>query len=68
MSTNKPQVAIIGCGYSGLAGIRRCREFGVDCVAFELANEVGGLWVYKEEIGEDEYGVPIQTSLYQSVR
>ncbi|XP_065213291.1 uncharacterized protein LOC135840595 [Planococcus citri] len=62
------EVAIVGCGYSGLSAIRRCVEMNINCVAFELSGEIGGLWVYTENIGTDEFGIPIQTSLYHSLR
>ncbi len=62
------KVAIIGCGYSGLSAIRRCIEQNVECIAFELSGEVGGLWVYTDKTGVDDFGIPIQTSLYYNVR
>lgn len=63
------KVAIIGCGFSGLSAIRRCVEMNLkNCMAFELSSEVGGLWVYTEKIGIDDFGIPIQTSLYHSLR
>lgn len=62
------KVAIVGCGYSGLSAIRRCVENNVNCVAFELSGKVGGLWVYNENVGNDEFDIPIQSSLYFNVR
>ena len=62
------KIAVIGCGYSGLSAVRRCREFGIECVAFDLNDQVGGLWSYTSQVGVDEYGIPIQTSLYESLR
>lgn len=37
-------------------------------VVYEQVGEVGGTWVYDERTGIDEYGIPIHTSMYRSLR
>lgn len=46
-----PRIAIIGAGPSGLAAIRALREAGLDPVAFEQSDRVGGNWVYSPDPG-----------------
>uniref|UniRef100_A0A1I8ITC8 Flavin-containing monooxygenase n=1 Tax=Macrostomum lignano TaxID=282301 RepID=A0A1I8ITC8_9PLAT len=37
-------VCIIGAGPSGLASIKSCLEEGLDCVCYELSDDIGGIW------------------------
>jgi len=41
----RPRVCVIGAGCSGLVSVKALREVGHDVEAFDLASEVGGLWV-----------------------
>lgn len=43
-------VAIIGAGVSGLTCIKSCLEEGLHPVCFEASKEIGGVWVYREEV------------------
>jgi len=45
------RVAIIGAGVSGIAALRQCRERGIEAVALEATDVLGGLWVYSDEPG-----------------
>ena len=45
------QVAIIGAGPSGLACLKTLREAGIDAVAFEAGDRVGGQWVINNSSG-----------------
>lgn len=62
------QVCIIGCGASGLSAIRRCREYNLQCTAFEVTGDIGGIWVCTEETDKDEFGLPILSGMYKSLR
>lgn len=44
MSEEKKKVAVIGAGLSGLAAIKSCLEDGMDPVAFEQNDDIGGSW------------------------
>ncbi|XP_023217740.1 dimethylaniline monooxygenase [N-oxide-forming] 5-like [Centruroides sculpturatus] len=45
---SKKNVAIIGAGVSGLLSMKTCKEgFRVTC--YEITNDIGGLWKYREE-------------------
>ncbi|XP_050540119.1 senecionine N-oxygenase-like isoform X2 [Daktulosphaira vitifoliae] len=65
----KKSVAIIGCGASGLPALKHFSEDPLfNCVAFEQADNVGGTWVYTDQIGTDKYGLPVHSSMYKSLR
>ncbi len=44
------RVAIVGAGASGLPSIKACKEVGLEPVCFEAAEDLGGLWRFKEDI------------------
>ena len=48
MSGSKKRVAIVGAGPSGLPAIHHALLYGVEPVCFELTDNIGGLWRYKE--------------------
>ena len=67
------RVAVIGAGAAGLVTIRELRRAQIECVAFEANAELGGTWVYTDEVapnplGCDQGGAPILSSLYASLR
>jgi dimethylaniline monooxygenase (N-oxide forming) len=49
---DSPRVAVIGAGISGIAALRQLKKHGVDAVAFESRDVLGGLWVYSDEPGK----------------
>ncbi|XP_030848924.1 dimethylaniline monooxygenase [N-oxide-forming] 5 [Strongylocentrotus purpuratus] len=53
---NGKRVAIIGAGVSGLVAIKTCLEEGLQPVCFEKVKQLGGTWVYNEEVGSDPTG------------
>ncbi|EJW88888.1 hypothetical protein WUBG_00205 [Wuchereria bancrofti] len=46
------RVCVIGTGASGLPAIKECRTVGLDVVAYERTNDIGGLWNYRPELIE----------------
>ena len=69
----KMRVAIIGAGSAGLAAMHRCTQASnenneIEVVCYEKTNQVGGTWVYVTETGKDSYGLPIHSSMYDSLR
>ena len=42
------RVAIIGAGPAGLTAVKCLREVGLEAIAFEKDNHIGGLWHYDE--------------------
>lgn len=47
----KIKVAVIGAGPSGIAALKALLDQGVDAVAFDRQEEVGGNWIFSEEEG-----------------
>ncbi|XP_075973947.1 flavin-containing monooxygenase 1 isoform X2 [Anticarsia gemmatalis] len=64
------RVCVIGAGAAGLCAARHLLV--EPCVAvvdlLEQAGQLGGTWVYTENVGYDDFGLPIHTSMYKSLR
>ncbi|XP_044729016.1 senecionine N-oxygenase-like isoform X1 [Chrysoperla carnea] len=61
-------IAIIGAGAAGLSAIRHTIQANFECTAFEQTGEIGGTWVYRDEVGVDRFGIPVHTSMYEGLR
>lgn len=61
------KVCVIGAGAAGLCAIKNCIQHGLDVIAFEQANEIGGTWVYTNSTGKDQHGLDIHSSMYKSL-
>lgn len=61
------KIAIIGAGASGLAALRHSLEEGFECEVYEQTDQIGGTWVYTDEITLDCYGLPIHSSMYSGL-
>lgn len=61
-------VAVVGAGVSGLCSAKHAIAQGFNVTVFEQTEEIGGIWFYTDEIGKDQYGVGIHTSMYQELR
>uniref|UniRef100_A0A182TSG8 Flavin-containing monooxygenase n=1 Tax=Anopheles melas TaxID=34690 RepID=A0A182TSG8_9DIPT len=59
---------IIGAGMAGLAAARRVLEIGAQVTIFERMDQLGGTWIYTDEVGVDRYGLPVHTSMYRGLR
>ncbi len=46
---NKKKVAVIGAGIAGLVTIKSCLEEGLEVLAFEKSDYMGGNWKFKEQ-------------------
>ncbi|XP_011552845.2 senecionine N-oxygenase isoform X1 [Plutella xylostella] len=64
------RVCVIGAGAAGLCAARHLLvEPGVSRVdVLEQSDKLGGTWVYTESTGYDDFGLPIHTSMYKSLR
>lgn len=64
------RIAVVGAGAAGLASARHAVAAGRghDCVVFERAGQVGGTWVYTDEVGLAGDGLPVHTSMYRNLR
>lgn len=61
-------VAVIGAGVSGLCSAKHAIAQGLNVTIFEQSEQIGGIWYYTDEVGKDQYGVDIHTSMYQELR
>ena len=63
-------MCVIGAGAAGLAVVRHLTsELDVfDVRVVEQASRVGGIWVYSENTGIDERGIPVHSSIYRNLR
>ncbi|XP_015116211.1 flavin-containing monooxygenase FMO GS-OX-like 4 [Diachasma alloeum] len=66
----KMRVCVIGAGAAGLCAVRHLSSDLVhfEPAVFELSDKVGGTWVYVDETGKDDYGLPIHSSMYKNLR
>lgn len=58
----KMKVAIIGAGAAGLIALKHSLDFGCEVIAFEQSGQVGGTWVYSDEVGHN-----VLTSMYKNL-
>lgn len=69
---NKMRIAVIGAGAAGLAALKNCtnrdNNENIEVICYEQTGEIGGTWVYVPEVGKDPYGLPIHSSMYESLR
>lgn len=62
-------VGVIGAGAAGLSAARHISATpGMTLVVWEKADRVGGTWVYTPQVGKDEYGLPVFSSMYKNLR
>lgn len=61
-------VCIIGAGTAGLCAAKTAIQNGLDVTVFELSKQVGGTWVYSDQVGKDEFGLDVHTSMYQGLQ
>ncbi|XP_038067757.1 flavin-containing monooxygenase 5-like [Patiria miniata] len=61
MEITSKTVAIIGCGVSGLAAVKCCLDEGLQPTCFERADDIGGLWYYRDNSEHQ-----VMTTVYKS--
>ncbi|ETN67912.1 dimethylaniline monooxygenase [Anopheles darlingi] len=59
---------IIGAGASGVCAAKTVLEAGGQVTVYERTDEIGGTWVYTDEVGTDRYGLPVHSSMYQGLK
>lgn len=61
------RLCVIGAGAAGLCAIKNGVDFGYEVTAFEQTDEIGGTWVYTDQIGSDKNGLDIHSSMYKGL-
>lgn len=62
-------VGIIGAGAGGLCAARHVSASScMTPILWEKASRVGGTWVYTSQVGKDENGLPIHSSMYKNLK
>ncbi|GAB0098601.1 Flavin-containing monooxygenase [Sergentomyia squamirostris] len=61
------KVVVIGAGSGGLCAARHSLAAGLEVIVYEQTGEIGGTWMYRDEVGKDEYGLDIHSSMYQGL-
>ncbi|XP_033648047.1 flavin-containing monooxygenase FMO GS-OX-like 4 [Asterias rubens] len=64
------RVAVIGGGPAGLCAARYlgAKPDVFKFVVYEQTDDIGGAWVYTDEVGTNKYGQPVQSSMYSNLR
>ena len=64
------RVCVIGAGAAGLSAARHLTSEldTFDVQVFEQSSCVGGTWVFTEDTGVDERGIPVHSSVYRNLR
>ena len=61
------KLCVIGAGAAGLCAAKNGIEFGYEVTVFEQTDQIGGTWVYTDDVGKDKNGLDIHTSMYQGL-
>lgn len=67
MNSKIKSVAVIGAGTAGLCSAKHAIAAGLRVTVFEQADQVGGTWIYTDQVQQDDKGVAIHTSMYQGL-
>ena len=65
------RIGIIGAGPVGLLAMHSLKSrniAGLEMVCYDNANQPGGDWLFTEEVGTDEFGIPVHGSMYKGMR
>jgi dimethylaniline monooxygenase (N-oxide forming) len=65
---SKLRIAVIGAGVAGLNAARHGVSFGCDVTVFEQTSQLGGIWVFSDNVGKDKYGLEVHSSMYQGLK
>ena len=57
---------VIGAGVAGLTAVKHCLEVGIEPSCFEKADDIGGLWLYRETSKDGDPGLYSSCSINTS--
>lgn len=61
------KVCVIGAGAAGICAAKNADQFGCEMIVFEQTCEIGGTWVYTDEVGKDKHGLDVHSSMYRGL-
>lgn len=61
-------IAVIGAGASGLTTARHAIAQGHYVTVFEQNDQLGGVWVYTDDVGKMKNGLKVHTAMYKGLR
>lgn len=64
---SKLKIAVIGAGPSGLCAAKHALDYKYEVQVFERTPQIGGTWIYTDQVGNDEFGLPVHTSMYKGL-
>uniref|UniRef100_A0A182W8C5 Flavin-containing monooxygenase n=1 Tax=Anopheles minimus TaxID=112268 RepID=A0A182W8C5_9DIPT len=68
MDEAQKRYCVIGAGSSGVCAAKTILEAGGHVTIYERTDQIGGTWVYTDEVGTDRYGLPVHTSMYEGLK
>lgn len=54
-------------GTAGLSALKNSLQAGLEAVAYERGAEIGGTWIFSEELPKDEHE-EVHSSMYEGLR
>lgn len=61
------RIGVVGTGAAGLSAVKNALNFGCDVLAFEKNDEIGGTWIYTDDVGTDKNGTELFSGMYQGL-
>lgn len=61
-------VGIIGAGPAGLISAKHAIASGYNVTIYEKSVDLGGTWLFTENVGKNKYGGNIHTAMYEGLR
>ncbi|XP_049291673.1 senecionine N-oxygenase-like [Anopheles funestus] len=68
MDRQQKRYCVIGAGSSGVCVAKTILDTGGNVTIYERTDQIGGTWVYTDEVGNDRYGLPVHTSMYEGLK
>lgn len=61
-------IAVVGAGAAGIVTAKHYVGGGHNVTVYEQNQELGGVWVYTDEIVKNQHGLNIHTAMYKGLR
>lgn len=61
-------VGIIGAGPAGLISAKHALAYGYNVTIYEKNDDLGGTWLFTENMGKNKYGGNVHTAMYKGLR